>query len=58
MTATTTTTQTWLDELVAEIVDAYARYDADQEQQAAQSVHAVPGRAASGGARPGRPITE
>src|SRR5215470_10910573 len=39
--------------LVAEIVDAYARYDAEQEQLAAQSVHAVPGRAASGG-RPGR----
>jgi phosphate starvation-inducible PhoH-like protein len=39
--------------LVAEIVDAYARYDADQETQATQSVHAVPGRAASGG-RPGR----
>jgi phosphate starvation-inducible PhoH-like protein len=39
--------------LVAEIVDAYARYDADQEQQATQSVHAVPGRAASGG-RTGR----
>jgi phosphate starvation-inducible PhoH-like protein len=39
--------------LVAEIVDAYARYDADQEQQATQSVHAVPGRAASGG-RSGR----
>jgi len=38
--------------LVAEIVDAYARYDADQEQ-ATQSVHAVPGRAASGG-RPNR----
>jgi phosphate starvation-inducible PhoH-like protein len=38
--------------LVAEIVDAYARYDADQEQ--ATTVHAVPGRAASGGARPGR----
>ncbi|GAB1645654.1 PhoH family protein [Krasilnikovia sp. MM14-A1259] len=37
--------------LVSEIVDAYARYDADQ--QATQSVHAVPGRAASGG-RPGR----
>ncbi|MBU2669778.1 PhoH family protein [Actinoplanes bogorensis] len=35
--------------LVAEIVDAYARYDADQEQAATQSVHAVPGRAASGG---------
>ena len=39
--------------LVAEIVDAYARYDAEQEQPATQSVHAVPGRAASGG-RPGR----
>lgn len=38
--------------LVAEIVDAYARYDADQEL-ATQSVHAVPNRAASGG-RPGR----
>ena len=35
--------------LVAEIVDAYARFDAEQEQQATQSVHAVPGRAASGG---------
>jgi phosphate starvation-inducible PhoH-like protein len=32
--------------LVGEIVDAYARYDAEQQQQ---SVHAVPGRAASGG---------
>jgi phosphate starvation-inducible PhoH-like protein len=39
--------------LVAQIVDAYERYDADQEQQATQSVHAVPGRAAAGG-RPGR----
>jgi phosphate starvation-inducible protein PhoH and related proteins len=39
--------------LVAEIVDAYARYDAAQEQHAA-SVHAVPGRAASGGGRSGR----
>jgi len=39
--------------LVAEIVDAYARFDAEQEQQATQSVHAVPGRAASGG-RPNR----
>jgi phosphate starvation-inducible protein PhoH and related proteins len=38
--------------LVAEIVDAYARFDADQEQ-ATQTVHAVPGRAASGG-RPNR----
>jgi phosphate starvation-inducible PhoH-like protein len=36
--------------LVGEIVDAYARYDARQQQQ---SVHAVPGRAASGG-RAGR----
>jgi phosphate starvation-inducible PhoH-like protein len=36
--------------LVGEIVDAYARYDAEQQQQ---SVHAVPGRAASGG-RTGR----
>ncbi|TWG23520.1 phosphate starvation-inducible PhoH-like protein [Actinoplanes teichomyceticus] len=38
--------------LVAEIVDAYARYDAVQDQQADNSVHAVPGRAATG--RPGR----
>jgi phosphate starvation-inducible PhoH-like protein len=38
--------------LVAEIVDAYARFDAEQEQHAT-SVHAVPGRAASGG-RTGR----
>ena len=36
--------------LVGEIVDAYARYDAQQQQQ---SVHAVTGRAASGG-RTGR----
>jgi phosphate starvation-inducible protein PhoH and related proteins len=36
--------------LVGEIVDAYARHDAQQQQQ---SVHAVPGRAASGG-RAGR----
>jgi phosphate starvation-inducible PhoH-like protein len=36
--------------LVAEIVDAYERYDAKQQQQ---SVHAVPERAASGG-RTGR----
>ncbi|GAA0475417.1 hypothetical protein Ade02nite_41520 [Paractinoplanes deccanensis] len=35
--------------LVAEIVDAYARYDAEQERASTQSVHAVPGRAASGG---------
>ena len=39
--------------LVAEIVDAYARYDTEQEQRATQSVHAVPGRTASGG-RSGR----
>ena len=39
--------------LVAEIVDAYARYDVEQEQLATQSVHAVPGRAATGG-RAGR----
>jgi phosphate starvation-inducible PhoH-like protein len=39
--------------LVAEIVDAYARYDVEQEQRATQSVHAVPGRAATGG-RAGR----
>jgi phosphate starvation-inducible PhoH-like protein len=39
--------------LVGEIVDAYARYDAEAEAQATQSVHAVPGRAASGG-RAGR----
>jgi len=38
--------------LVAEIVDAYERYDAAIEQ--ATTVHAVPGRAASGGGRPGR----
>jgi len=35
--------------LVAEIVDAYQRYDDDQQQRAAQSVHAVPGRTATGG---------
>jgi len=39
--------------LVAEIVDAYARYDETREQQSTQSVRAVPGRAASGG-RAGR----
>jgi phosphate starvation-inducible protein PhoH and related proteins len=39
--------------LVAEIVDAYARFDESREQQAAQSVRAVPGRAAGGG-RAGR----
>jgi phosphate starvation-inducible PhoH-like protein len=37
--------------LVSDIVDAYARWDADQ--QATQAVHAVPGRAANGG-RAGR----
>ena len=37
--------------LVGEIVDAYARYDA--EQQASKSVQVVPGRTASGG-RAGR----
>jgi phosphate starvation-inducible PhoH-like protein len=36
-------------QLVAEIVDAYAKYDAELEQNATQSVHAVPGRTASGG---------
>jgi phosphate starvation-inducible PhoH-like protein len=44
--------------LVAEIVDAYQRFDEAREQEstqsaATQSVRAVPGRAASGG-RPGR----
>jgi phosphate starvation-inducible PhoH-like protein len=39
--------------LVAEIVDAYARYDEAQEQESTQSVRAVPGRAAGGG-RAGR----
>jgi phosphate starvation-inducible protein PhoH and related proteins len=39
--------------LVAEIVDAYARFDVEQEQESAQSVRAVPGRAADGG-RAGR----
>ncbi|MEU8296916.1 PhoH family protein [Micromonospora sp. NPDC048909] len=39
--------------LVGEIVDAYARWDAERENQQAQSVHAVPGRAAQGG-RSGR----
>jgi phosphate starvation-inducible protein PhoH and related proteins len=34
-------------QLVSDIVDAYARWDASQEQ-AAQPVHAVPGRAAHG----------
>ncbi|MCO8277880.1 PhoH family protein [Actinoplanes sp. TRM 88003] len=38
--------------LVAEIVDAYARYD-DEQERATQTVHAVPDRAASGG-RSGR----
>ncbi|MGK5673735.1 PhoH family protein [Micromonospora sp. URMC 106] len=39
--------------LVGEIVDAYARWDAERENQQAQSVHAVPGRSAQGG-RAGR----
>ncbi|MCX4388899.1 PhoH family protein [Micromonospora peucetia] len=40
-------------QLVGEIVDAYARWDAERENQQAQSVHAVPGRSAQGG-RAGR----
>ncbi|MGN9775292.1 PhoH family protein [Micromonospora sp. H33] len=40
--------------LVGEIVDAYARWDAEREHQQAQSVHAVPGRTAQGGGRAGR----
>ncbi|MGW1060015.1 PhoH family protein [Micromonospora rubida] len=39
--------------LVGEIVDAYARWDAERENQQAQGVHAVPGRTAPGG-RAGR----
>ncbi|GAA4577005.1 PhoH family protein [Micromonospora coerulea] len=39
--------------LVGEIVDAYARWDVERENQQAQSVHAVPGRTAQGG-RAGR----
>ncbi|MEE3918151.1 PhoH family protein [Micromonospora sp. BRA006-A] len=39
--------------LVGDIVDAYARWDAERENQQAQSVHAVPGRTAQGG-RAGR----
>lgn len=39
--------------LVGEIVDAYARWDAERENQQAQNVHAVPGRTAQGG-RAGR----
>ncbi len=39
--------------LVGEIVDAYARWDAERENQQAQGVHAVPGRPAQGG-RAGR----
>lgn len=35
--------------LVGEIVDAYARWDAEREDQQAQGVHAVPGRPAQGG---------
>jgi len=37
--------------LVTDIVDAYARYDADREAQQAQGVHAVPGRPARAGRR-------
>ncbi|MBE1492849.1 phosphate starvation-inducible PhoH-like protein [Plantactinospora soyae] len=39
--------------LVSDIVDAYARWDAEHEAQQAQGVHAVPGRTAHGG-RAGR----
>ncbi|MEU1590126.1 PhoH family protein [Micromonospora sp. NPDC005710] len=39
--------------LVGEIVDAYARWDAERENQQAAGVHAVPGRPAQGG-RAGR----
>ncbi|MEU8424940.1 PhoH family protein [Micromonospora sp. NPDC048835] len=39
--------------LVGEIVDAYARWDAERENQQATGVHAVPGRPAQGG-RAGR----
>jgi phosphate starvation-inducible PhoH-like protein len=35
--------------LVGEIVDAYARWDAEREAEQTQGVHAVPGRAAQGG---------
>ncbi|RIV35646.1 PhoH family protein [Micromonospora radicis] len=34
--------------LVGEIVDAYARWDAERENQQGQGVHAVPGRSAQG----------
>jgi phosphate starvation-inducible protein PhoH and related proteins len=37
--------------LVTDIVDAYARYDADREAQQAKGVHAVPGRPARAGRR-------
>jgi phosphate starvation-inducible PhoH-like protein len=38
--------------LVSDIVDAYARWDAEREnQQGQQGVHAVPGRAARAGRR-------
>ncbi|MBF9131821.1 PhoH family protein [Plantactinospora sp. S1510] len=39
--------------LVSDIVDAYARWDAEREAQQGQGVHAVPGRTAHGG-RAGR----
>jgi phosphate starvation-inducible PhoH-like protein len=35
--------------LVGDIVDAYARWDAEREAQQGQGVHAVPGRTAHGG---------
>ncbi|GAB3943268.1 hypothetical protein GCM10027614_31680 [Micromonospora vulcania] len=40
-------------QLVGQIVDAYARWDAERENQQAPGVHAVPGRPAQGG-RAGR----
>ncbi|GAB3813562.1 hypothetical protein GCM10027605_57330 [Micromonospora zhanjiangensis] len=39
--------------LVSDIVDAYAKWDAEREAQQGQGVHAVPGRTAPGG-RAGR----
>ncbi|MFV2019134.1 PhoH family protein [Micromonospora sp. LOL_023] len=40
--------------LVSDIVDAYARWDADREAQQNQGVHAVQGRTAHGGGRANR----
>ncbi|SDZ26034.1 phosphate starvation-inducible protein PhoH [Micromonospora pattaloongensis] len=40
--------------LVSDIVDAYARYDAEREVQQGQGVHAVPGRTAQHGGRANR----